>query len=397
MKRHSTSGSLGWVLSRLVAQGLEFCGWILLARRLGASGVGVLAVAAIVARMLGLIGDWGASFRGPRDVVVKGRDSEAVVALVRRRQQVTIVLTAAMVLGAIVSGHAAVAPMALAVAARGAGRDWVALGESRRRDAAVPLLVQGALVCAGVLLTSSVFSGACAIAVGHFMGLIVSIRLNPIMSGRSLGRVVVDSWYLLAGIADQVLVSSDTILLALMRTTAEAGVYASVYRLPLAWITVIGLCTTAAVPIVTDGVRSGRILGSVAHQRADWAALALTAALVPVAIVGLVVVGPLFGGDFVVGRSALLILFVATAATTASAPYRVLYTAFGSDRRVGLITTIAAFVNFIANIAVIGRWGMEGAAATTLLTQVGMLVFFASWSVKARRPVVSERARPLTV
>ena len=192
--------------------------------------------------------------------------------------------------------------------------------------------------------------------------------------------------------------SSDTILLAVIRTSAEAGVYASVYRLPLAWITVIGLCTTAAIPMITDSVRRGRTTSSLAHRRADWVALALTVAIAPVAAAGLLVIGPLFGGDFEVGRSALLLLFIATAATTASAPYRVLYTAFGSDRRVGLVTTIAAFANFFANLVVIGRWGMEGAAATTLVTQVGMLAFFASWSVRARRqePVI-DRSLPLTV
>ena len=382
--RRTASAPAAWVASRVAAQGLEFGAWVLLARELGASGVGVLAVASIIARMLGLIGDWGAAFRGPRDVVVAGRDSPLVRALVRRRQVVSVTLTALMLLGVGVSGNLAVAPMVVTVLARGCGRDWIALGESRRLDAALPLLVQGTLVCTAVLFTPSIFFAACAIAFGHGAGLLLSLHLNPVSGGRGVAEVAVDSWYLIAGLADQALVSSDTILIVAIQSSVEAGIYASVYRLPLAWLTVIGLCTAAAVPMAAEAVRSRRVESADAHRYADRAAIVGAIATIPVTAVAVVVLVPLFGEDFAAGRDALLILFVATFFTTASAPYRVLYTAFASDRVVAMATVVAAGVNVAANLAVIGRWGIEGAAATTLLTQFAMFVFFAGWSRSVR-------------
>ncbi len=389
------------MVSRILAQGLEFGAWVILARRLGTAGVGTLAVASIIARMLGLVSDWGAAFRGPRDVVIAGRDSDLVRALVRRRQIVSVVLASGMLIGVLVSGHATVAPLVVAVLARGGGRDWIALGEARRNDAALPLLAQGALMCALVLFTSSIFLAACVIALGHAVGLVLSVRLNPIPGGRSVARVAVDSWYLIAGLADQVLVSSDTVLIVVILSSVEAGIYTSVYRLPLAWLTLVGLCTAAAVPMAAAAVLGGRVSMPNAHRRADRTAIVGGVATLPVAVVGLALLVPIFGEEYADGRTALLILFLAAGVTTASAPYRVLYTAFASDRRVAVATAIAAAGNVLANLAVIGRFGMEGAATTTLLSQIGMFLFLVTWSGSARRsehvPSAQSRSSSSTV
>ena len=55
-------------LLRAAGQGFEFLGWVILARRLGASTLGVLSIAFLIARYAGLLADWGASIGGPRDV-----------------------------------------------------------------------------------------------------------------------------------------------------------------------------------------------------------------------------------------------------------------------------------------------------------------------------------------
>lgn len=377
-------GSAAWVGSRVLAQGLEFLAWVLLARGLGADSVGRLAVAAIMARLLGLVADWGAAFRGPRDVVQWGRESDVVVGLVRRREQVAIALGVALAVGLVVAGQPTLAPIGLVVLARGAGRDWIALGEGRRLAAAVPLLVQSSVLVAAILATDSVLAAAIALGGANLLGLFCGLVLNPIGVRRPATAVVVDGWYLMASIADQILVSSDTVLLVLFRSATEAGVYTSVYRLPLAWLTVIGLVTTAAIPLVSRAVADGRIDEASLHARADRLAVAGALFVLPAAILGLVLVGPLFGPDFETGRDALLILFVATAATTASAPYRILYTSFGPDRPMAMVTAVAASGNVGANLLVVGRFGMEGAAMTTLLSQVAMMAFFVNWSRRQR-------------
>lgn len=357
---------------------------MLLARWLGADSVGRLAVAAIAARLLGLVADWGATVRGPRDVVRSGRDSDDVIALVRRREQVGIVMAMAMALGTVVTGEVELAPIALVVLARGAGRDWIALGEGRRVAAAVPLLVQSTVLICVVVSTGSVAAAALGLGVANLLGLICGVGLNPVRARRPARAVVVDGWYLMATIADQILVSSDTALILVLRSATEAGVYTSVYRLPLAWLTIIGLATTAAIPLVSRAVADGRVDERSLHVRGDLVAVGGMLFVLPAAILGLVLVGPLFGPDFETGRDALLLLFIATAATTASAPYRILYTSFAPDRPMALVTAGAAIGNLVANLLVVGTFGMEGAAMTTLLSQVAMLVFFARWSLRHR-------------
>ncbi|MEM8704979.1 MAG: hypothetical protein AAGE98_00865 [Actinomycetota bacterium] len=382
--RAALVGSAAWVGSRVLAQGLEFLAWVLLARGLGADSVGRLAVAAITARLLGLVADWGAAFRGPRDVVQNGRDADIVVALVRRREQVAAILAVAMALGTFAFGHMELAPIALVVLARGAGRDWIALGEGRRLAAAVPLLVQSTVLVAVVLATGSVSAAAIGLGVANLLGLVCGLVLNPVHARRPATSIVVDGWYLMASISDQILVSSDTVLLVVLQSATEAGVYTSVYRLPLAWLTVVGLVTTAAIPLVSRAVADGRADERSLHGRADVVAVAGALFVLPAAILGLVLVGPLFGSDFETGRDALLILFIATAATTASAPYRILYTSFAPDRPMAVVTAAAAAGNLLANLVVIGPFGMEGAAMTTLLSQLGMLAFFVRWSMRQR-------------
>jgi len=358
----AATGSAGWVLSRLLAQGLEFAAWVLMARRLGAESVGVLAVAAIASRLLGLVGDWGAAARGPRDVAVAGRNSTLVISFVRRREAVSGLLAVGLAVALVAVGQTAVAPIALAAFARGAGRDWIALGEGRLRHAAVPLLVQGSTICVIVSFADSVGEAAAAIGIGNLLGLAFSLHLNPVKWGGWFGGAAVDGWYLLAGIADQILVSSDTALLFWVRSAEEAGIYNTIYRFPLAWITVIGLCTSAAIPLVARAAEGGRVDLARLHRRGDILAVCGVIAVVPVAFAGVGLSGVFFGEEFSAGRDPLILLFVAAAVTTASAPYRVLFTSFGPDRLAGIITAMAAAGNLVGT----------------------MLGFLAGWSRRAR-------------
>lgn len=290
-----------------------------------------------------------------------------------------------MLAGLVASGRAELAPLVVAVGARGATRDWIALGEARRLAAAVPLLAQGVVVVAAVSLATSVSGAAAAIGLGHLVAIIASIALNPVArKGRAAG-VGVDAWYLVAGIADQLLIAADTVLIVWVLSSADAGVYNTVYRLPLALLTLVGLCTAAAVPMATAAVTEGRLGLDTAHRRAALLGVAAGLGVLPAAAASWFLVEPLFGEAYVEGRHALLVLFLAAGFTAASAPFRVLYTAFGDDRTVAAMTSVVAVGNVVANLAAIQMWGIVGAAWTTAVSQLVMLVFLAGWSTRARR------------
>ncbi|RMH78081.1 MAG: hypothetical protein D6683_08070 [Actinomyces sp.] len=310
-----------------------------------------------------------------------------MAALVRRRARVSATLAgvwALMCLGV----APAVAPLGAVVVARGAGRDWVALGAGRRVRAALPGLVRGGVLVAGATVASGLAGAAWLWGGAALCEFALSRALNPV-TGRPEGGPAPDAWYLLAGLADQMLISADTVVLAVLRSSGEAGVYASVYRYPAAWTMVVGLGVVAAVPLVVAGCGPG-----VARRR--WrTALALgVLAASPLVVLGPLAVwslGPVWGPEFVAGRDALVLLVVAVGLTTVSAPLRVLHVGFGSDRQVALVTVLAAVGNLGANLLLVGTWGMTAAAATTLAAQVALLAYFVTWGWRAaalRAPAV---------
>ncbi len=375
----SQIGAAGWVTARTAAQALEFGAWLVLARRLGPEPVGVLAVAMVVLRIAGLVGDWGAAFRGAREVAAHGLSSPIVVGLVRRRERVSLGLAAVWVMVAL-PARPELAFMAVVVMARGAGRDWVALGEDRRGASALPPLTQGIVLMAGSMFVGSVASAALVFAVAHGIAWMSSIRLNRLPPGMATpSGMRIDPWFLWTGLADQLLISGDTVVLALLRTTGEAGIYAMIYRYPAAWLTIVGLAVSAAVPAASRAARERPMTRSDVGRAARLGLVGGGALLLatPLAVASLNLV---LGIDFSPGRTGLLILLPAAALTTASAPFRVLHVARGSDRNVAIVTAAAAAANLLANLALVGTWGITAAATTTLVSQAAMLVFFVRWA-----------------
>lgn len=365
--------------ARVAAQGLEFGVWLVLARRLGASDVGVLAVAMVLLRMGGLLGDWGAAFRGAREVASLGVSSPVVVGLVRRRERVSGLLAAVWVIGALLVVPE-LAPMGLVVVARGSGRDWMALGEDRRSASVVSPLVQSTVLVAGGVVSGSIMSASLAFTVAYGIGWVISLGLNRLPQGIETSPATrVDPWYLFAGLADQVLISGDVVVLAVLRTTGEAGVYAVLYRYPAAWLTIIGLAVSSAIPAAARRARE-RSLTRAEVSRAMRRGLYGGGVLVLITPMAVASVGLLFGPGFEVGRMALVILLLAAAVTTVSAPLRVLYAARGSDRNMALVTGAAAAGNLVANLATVAEWGLTAAAVTTLLSQASMFGFFVWWA-----------------
>jgi len=206
--------------------------------------------------------------------------------------------------------------------------------------------------------------------------------LNRMPSGLTTpAGMRVDPWFLWTGLADQLLISGDTVVLAMLRTSGEAGIYALIYRYPAAWLTVIGLAVSAAVPSASRAARS-RALSRAEVQRATRLGLLGGAGLLVMTPLAVASINSVLGVDFAPGRTGLLILLPAAAITTISAPFRVLHVARGSDRNVALVTAGAAAANLGANLVFVGRWGITAAATTTLVSQAAMLVFFVRWAVR---------------
>jgi O-antigen/teichoic acid export membrane protein len=360
-----------YAMLRLSGQGLEFVGWVLLARRLAPGPFGELAIAFLVCRYLGVIADWGAQWRGPRDVAARGRLG-SVRALVRRRTVLAPIFAAVVAAAMVAIGHAPLAPAALVVLSMGLTRDWIALGLGRGAVAGFPSLVQGALLLAGAAMVTKPGPAAVVVAVAYLCAAAISVALNriPPDGDDAAPDVRPDAWLLSAFLAIQVLSTTDIVLLGVLRSSAEAGTYAAVYRFPNAWVAVLGALLASLAPSATAAFHDDRN-GFHALARRSLRASTVAGAVVACSAPALVWVSmTLLGPDYADGRLPAAILTLATAVITLAAPLHPLAMATGHDRRYATIVIAGSAGNVALNLAVIPHFGMAGAATATLLAQV---------------------------
>jgi O-antigen/teichoic acid export membrane protein len=364
---------LPFLVLRVAGQAGEFAAFVILTHELSPGQFGRLSVAFLVARYLGLIADWGASVRGARDVA-RGDEPAAIHALIVRRTRVSFVLAGVFALGTVALGRAAFVALAAVVLARGMNRDWLSLGRERGLASGASSFLQGYSLVALALLAHTPTRAALGLAGGYLIGLVVSLRLNPYPKVAGHNDVRVDGWILGAVLADQVTLSADTLLLAWLRTSSLAGIYAAVYRIPNAWMTLIGLTVFGAVASTAKRVAQGTHEDAKAMQRRALGIGAKAAgAIMLSAIPAYALVPTLFGQSYAAGRGPLVILMLATACMALGASMQPLYLAVARDRDVLTLAATGAVVNLAVNDVAIPLWGMTGAACATLVAQATLL------------------------
>lgn len=370
---------------RIFGQGTEFAGWVLFARALGTSHFGVLSIAFLACRYAGLVADWGASFRGPRDVAAGWNTT--VRRLVGTRARLAVVLSLAAVAVCVAAGYPELAPIAAVTLNLGLVRDWIALGRAQGVRAGIPSALQGALVLAGALLVTSI--GAAAIGVGAAYGVAAlgSIALNPLPHGSGVDPVGINGWSLLAVLSNQVSSTADVFLLGVLRSASAAGIYAAVYRLPNAWIALLGMVLAGFLPLVTRALHEDRDRYRSLLHRSLRVSRAAAVLLLLLAIPAYFLVPVLFGSAYDDGQLPLLILMLSTVAVTLAAPLHAYVQAPGADRRYATILTTGAIVNIVVNLVLIPIAGLAGAATATLATQV--FVSLLLWETVRRDPALT--------
>ncbi len=387
-EHRSKNGSevAGFALGRLLAQALEFVGWIVVARSGALDEVGAIALAILGTRYAGFVADWGAQFIGSRDVALDGPDRARTSALVRARERATAAATLLAIGGLWLLSGPAFTPFAGLVLARGLTRDWIALGQRRTGASVAPPLAQAATTLLGLIVLSPLTGAPIAYGLGGMVGLALSLALNPVPRQRvSIGTSSVEGWYVISGVAGLIYTTADSAMLGLFRDNAEVAVYSSLYRLPNAWLMLVGLVVGGLVPLATRQLQGEWSETRALIRRLRLLAVAGAAIVVvatPVALWSLV---PIFGESYRDGITPLAILMVATAIVTIGAPFQVLVIARGADRRNALVMAVAAAANIGANIVAIPLFGMTGAAVTTLATQALPAAFYL-WSARMLTP-----------
>ena len=379
-----TATAFRYVPLRLAGQGLEFLGWLVMARGLGTEQLGRLSVAFLVSRYVGLIADWGALGRGTRDVASQGRHG-SVPKYLKLRTVLSVCLTPLVWLGLGVTSNGDMAAVSVVVLAIGLNRDWIALGMGRGGSAALPGFVQGGIVAVGSTLAMNASGGAWVLAAGYGVGLVLSVALNRGSAVRSTdagaagimaenGQASPYAWLLVASLAIQITSSFDTVIVAALLGPSAAGVYAAVYRFPNAIIAVAGGLASVFLPTATasfhgDPEGHRRLLRNASIASTVGAGIVLLVTPVFVFCVPL-----LLGPAFAVGQAPLAILMVSTVAILAAAPWHTLLVAAGRDRIYAMIVLTGAVANIILVRSLTPSFALVGAASATLVVQIGLAV-----------------------
>jgi O-antigen/teichoic acid export membrane protein len=358
---------------------------VVLAHRLAPASFGRISVMLVIVRFAALVGDSGAGYGGTRAIARLGMDAASIWSWQRRRETRSVALAAAIAAVAVVSGHAALAPMAVGVVARGADRDWMALGRNAVVRCAVPGILHGSVLVVGALLVGSLGAAGALIGAAAAVWWLASVAANrrpPDLTGPVDVPAVGHGQ--IALFADSLVQSLDVVLISALVGAGDAGIYAAMYRLPNALLLVIGLMVTGSVPRVVE-------LAADPQLRRRCVQLGVVVGLGTVLVGGVLVasVTLLYGDAYERGRAVLAVLLLATTFTAISAPLRTLQLVRGSDRDVARATVALSGAVIVAYLVFIPPFGMMGAAVTTAVGQALYLAFFVMVTAPKRQELAT--------
>lgn len=218
----------------------------------------------------------------------------------------------------------------------------------------------------GVALLAARSIGAALSAVG--LRMILGSRGPDEGSGRHLVEPIgrAGRRLLLAQVSEYTVSWADLVLLAILATDTEVGVYAVCARLAYGLNMVQESVNARSSPVVARLHTSGpEGAGDVVRRltvRVSVLGLVATAAL----IVGGLLVLPLFGDAYTTGRAAMAILAIAQFSQILGGPSRTYLAMTGSEAYLARVFAVVAVGNVAANAILIPMFGMNGAALATL-------------------------------
>ncbi len=368
---------LGFVLS----QAFGFLGTIWMARRLGPEVFGRAAVAQALAAYAILFASAGTDVWGMREAARQESRGLSVTDVLGVRLAaglfgIASVLTIAFLQPTLAGDLALTALYAAAAIPIALRMEWWLLGKGRGgavglgngiRGVATLAIILFAIRGPGDLFWAPVAAGAgftiaSAISFGLSRGTTGQWGWRP-HAGRSLQIAREAAPLAVALVAAQVYYNVDVILLRLWRGAAEAGLYASAYRIVLLVVGLRHLVVQGVFPRLVKG----RDLGPDRLTAVTGAAQRLGATIgLPIAVLGLLfgseVLVAVFGDEYAAAGPAFVILVAMTGLVFIDLAWPQLLNALDRSRAYMAAIVLGAVVNVALNIALIPRYGMIGAA-----------------------------------
>lgn len=372
---------------------LRFGAAILFARALSLTEFGVLNTAVAAAGLVTVVATAGLVDLGTRDVAI---DRASASDLAQRVLGIRLIVLAAasipalgacvFVDGASFSLIAASVVMALSMTV---AVDWVLRGLEHMRVLGVAWTLGGSAVAAGAVLVGWQSGSASAAMWAYAAGELTVTAVGWIaLRGTLRTGLALTSWRTLVGRSWPLAVSAvviyiytanlDTILIAALRSSREAGLYSAPYRVFWVLSAVIVFASYAALPKLSRRSASGEEsavvegVGLLARVLLCYSAIVVAG----IEVLGDRALAAVFGSGFANAGNTLLALAAGLAWYAVGFPCG--QSLIASDRGGGFLAgaVVAGLSNIAANLALIPLYGITGAAwATTGSFALGSIVW----------------------
>lgn len=412
--RRATGSIVALGGGEIVSRAVAFAGTAYLARVLGPAAFGVVGFATAVCGYLALAVSAGVTDAGVRAVAARPA-SAAALAVGVASVRLMVALLALAVLAVV--AHVAPIPSLSKTVLFLTGLSFVSLALDTAW--AYKGLESGGRVGAAMVLAQALFVGLVLLSVRHP----ADVVLVPVT--QFLAEVTAALWLLvplarrvqtrpdwragwavvrasgplaLARVLRTVIFSFDVVLLGMWIGSKSVGLYTAAYRVCYLVLAAAVTVHVAYLPGLTRAAAESRPALSALTTRALETALTLG---LPAVVGGVVLAGPilvaLFGPAYAGGATALRIVLLSIGFILASLAAHNVLLAIGQLWTEVRVIAGAAVLNVTANLWLIPRYGLNGAAVATALAEavilIGMAVSLRRFGVHPWRLTL---ARPLT-
>lgn len=368
---------------------------ILIARSIGVEEYGVFGFVFAYITLLGILADFGTATYSVREL---SGNTERTGEVLRTGISTKIVLSlgsAVIAIGVlpllgkstVILGYVALATGFLIFNALGTYLHAIFRAHENMRYEAWSRIIQYTVLLVGtvvaVLMHATLSGYILAYVVSAFAGFVTAAvfvhrRFAPLRL--SLDRL---AWKrMLVGAAPIALAAAfvsvyyniDQVMLSLMKTDTDVGLYNAAYKIITLMVGINVLLMNAGFPVITRLLRSDpHRLPNVLHGYIRLGAIIG----LPVAFGGIALAAPvmtlLFGAEYAAGGTALAILLWSVALLFISGIFiKTLVASYRQNVYVWAVG-IGAGLNILVNLILIPRYGLPGAAAATVMTEVVIL------------------------
>lgn len=387
-------GNLGWLLvNHCISQLLSFVGTIYLARILGKAGFGRYSLALVVGQSLWILGDFGVSVLGVRDLAGRKENNHQIAALLT-----TIKAIASLVVFLIFLLVLAFLPLDASyfwimlgggffVLTNAFNCEWIFKGVERIEFIAIANFIvslvfvlsivlfvkdENAVVYAVYLRSFSFLPGA--ILLIYFVKKILRMQLAINLAHVSRKIIKEAAYYMLTGGMSMVYVNILVLFMGFFRPSEEVGIFNSAYR-PIILIIIFGaIVPMAFFPIIADSYYNKSFNFNKIHSSFYIILLSLG---LPVAIWGMLlshdIMEFLYGLQYSDAFPIFRLLICIVPFTFIRLVYGQSLLACGFQKVHFLATAFTTLVLVILGLILIPRYGAFGAAAAFCLSEIFFL------------------------